>query len=185
VAAFPADLPGGDHQMTLAVELTLAARWSSARRQAEIGEVLSQLDQAGISYTLIEVEAGELVYLPKERPGLLRSVTSARPPGKGAAARLHGPSEPGGKGLAAQRGPHELYSLGGGGQAEAFLAIGGEHLVGGVRRHQLGEFPAAGAVPAAGALDAAVRVVPGRRRQRRRMAAQHLMLPVLRRQDVQ
>lgn len=69
VAAFPADLPSGDHQMTLAVELTLAARWSSARRQAEIDAVLSQLDQAGISYTLIQVEAGELVYLPKNTPG--------------------------------------------------------------------------------------------------------------------
>ena len=69
VAAFPADLPGGDHQMTLAVELTLAARWSSARRQAEISEALSQLDQAGISYTHIQVEVGELVYLPKNTPG--------------------------------------------------------------------------------------------------------------------
>lgn len=66
VAAFPADLPGGDQQMTLAVELPLLARWSSTRRQAAIGEVLGQFDAAGIGYALIQVEAGDLVYLPKD-----------------------------------------------------------------------------------------------------------------------
>jgi hypothetical protein len=66
VAAFPADLPGGDQQMTLAVELPLLARWSSTRRQAVIGAVLGQLDETGIGYALIEVEAGDLVYLPKD-----------------------------------------------------------------------------------------------------------------------
>jgi hypothetical protein len=38
----------------------------STRRQAVIGEVLGQLDAAGIGYALIEVEAGDLVYLPKD-----------------------------------------------------------------------------------------------------------------------
>ena len=65
VAAFPVDLPGGDQQMTLAVELPLLARWSSTRLQAVIGEVLGQLDEAAITYTLIEVVVGDLVYLPK------------------------------------------------------------------------------------------------------------------------
>jgi hypothetical protein len=69
VAAFPAGLPGGDQQMTLAVELPLLARRSSARLQAVISEVLGQLDEAGITYTLIEVEAGDLVYLPKDVAG--------------------------------------------------------------------------------------------------------------------
>jgi hypothetical protein len=69
VAAFPVDLPGGDQQMTLAVGLPLRARWSSARLQAVIGEVLGQLDEAGIGYSLIEVEAGDLVYLPKDVTG--------------------------------------------------------------------------------------------------------------------
>jgi hypothetical protein len=66
VAAFPAGLPGEDQQMTLAVELPLLARWSSTRRRAVIGEVPGQLDEAGIRYMLIEVEAGDLVYLPKD-----------------------------------------------------------------------------------------------------------------------
>jgi hypothetical protein len=52
--------------MTLAVELPLLARWSSTRRRAVIGEVPGQLDEAGIRYMLIEVEAGDLVYLPKD-----------------------------------------------------------------------------------------------------------------------
>lgn len=69
VAAFPADLPGGDQQMTLAVELPLLARWNSTLRHAVIGEILAQLDEAGITYTLIQVEAGELVYLPKDVTG--------------------------------------------------------------------------------------------------------------------
>ena len=66
VAAFPADLPGGDQQMTLAVKLPLLARWNSTRLHAVIGEVLGQLDEAGIGYRLIEVEVGDLVYLPKD-----------------------------------------------------------------------------------------------------------------------
>jgi hypothetical protein len=36
---------------------------------AVIGEVLGQLDEAGIGYDLIEVEAGGLVYLPKDVTG--------------------------------------------------------------------------------------------------------------------
>ena len=47
-----------------------------------------------------------------------------------------------------------------------------------------GVAPPAGTVSPAGTLDAAVRVIPGHRCQRHRIAAQHLMLPVLRRQDV-
>lgn len=31
--------------------------------------VLGQLDEAGVGYALIEVEAGELVYLPKDVTG--------------------------------------------------------------------------------------------------------------------
>lgn len=65
VAAFPADLPGGDQQMTLAVQLPLLARFSRNRRMAAVSEVLSQLGNAGIAYDLVQVEAGDLVYLPK------------------------------------------------------------------------------------------------------------------------
>ena len=76
---------------------------------------------------------------------------------------------------------HEPYFRGGGDQPESLLPVGGEYPVDSVRRHQLGEFPPAGAVPPAGTLDAAVHVIPGHRCQRYRIAAQHLMLPVLRR----
>lgn len=69
VAAFPVDLPGADQQMTLSVELPLLARWSSTRLQAVIGEVLGQLSEAGITYTLIVVEVGDVAYLPKDIAG--------------------------------------------------------------------------------------------------------------------
>jgi hypothetical protein len=50
-------------------ELPLLARWSSTRLQAVIGKILSQLDEAGIGYALIELEAVALVYLPKDVTG--------------------------------------------------------------------------------------------------------------------
>jgi hypothetical protein len=119
---------------------------------------------------------------PDVRSGLaLGLVNTGRGDHWTAATVRLGPSEPWGKGLAAQRGAHEPYSLGGGSQPETLLAVGGEYPVDSVRGHQLGEFPAAGAISPASTLDTAVRVIPGHRCQRRRMAAQHLILPALRR----
>jgi hypothetical protein len=100
---------------------------------------------------------------PDVRSGLaLGLVNTGRGDHWTAATVRLGPSEPWGKGLAAQRGAHEPYSLGGGSQPETLLAVGGEYSVDSVRGHQLGEFPAAGAISPASTLDTAVRVIPGK-----------------------
>jgi hypothetical protein len=49
--------------------LLLLARWNSTLRHAGIGEIRGRLDEAGITYTLTEVEAGELVCLSEDVTG--------------------------------------------------------------------------------------------------------------------
>jgi hypothetical protein len=53
--------------MTLMVRLPLLARSSTASQWAAIRRrVISKLDRAGVGYTVIQVETGGLVYLPKD-----------------------------------------------------------------------------------------------------------------------
>jgi hypothetical protein len=55
-----------DQQVTLQVRMPTLARWSTARRLAAINRrVLSKLDQAGIAYTIVQVETCGMAYIPK------------------------------------------------------------------------------------------------------------------------
>jgi len=87
--------------------------------------------------------------------------------------------------LAPQRPEEEIDGALRGGHAAAFNVVGRKDLLQGMRGEHLAQFGPRAAVSLAGAVHAGRHVVPRQGGQGDRIAAQHIMRPVARRNDVE